>query len=263
MDFPSDRNDCSFDYIGVTTSHVHQEIATTLCEVAQFLPDDPYRKVMIGITLGPHHLQPENDSRLQAKLRSFPCHPRAVNLLHLWLQDVSAFDGFVRALLERSIPRLHGFQFNFLPDPKKLGTVLKDHSQGVIVIQFGREAFRKAAYAPKKLLDLAKTYDEVTDFILFDESQGEGIGLNVGPMQSCLKAFTAAREKGELSARVVIAGGLDAEEIMDPRKAKLVARYPHVSLDASARLHANGRLDPHLASQWIIQGSKLMSEQSN
>ena len=245
-------------YIGVTGFMTREEVDQAITAFHQTKrPDD--RHLMIGILASSKTLKGEQNKwgnrfpRVQDISRLVRDRPFMTTLVHYSTDEPETLSEQLQRLQEFGGPFLDGFQLNMVwPDPNAIKEALYDHEHrrpaSRIVLQIGSRAFKACAEDHHVLAARIDAYAEIVTDVLFDLSGGHGRPLDIEKSLDVL--FTIRLRHPHLGLGV--AGGLCADTL--PSIERIVAEFPHVSIDAEGRLrdHPDARLNLETVERYIV-----------
>lgn len=130
-------------------------------------------------------------------------------------------------------PHVHALQLDMTwPDPQEIREFKRRCSNCTLIIQIGHAAL---AQITNELNEKIIPYAGSVDYLLFDQSGGKGVKLDVTQTIRCLDQITVATLG---TVNLVVAGGLCAEtmEVM----VDISERFRNVSIDAQGKLRSSG-----------------------
>ena len=245
-------------YIGVTGFKTSEQIKSAL-EICSFDGTEDC-VLMAGVLANHSTIQGVKDKKYPKRhpdaqqIRDiFLDDPNCLNLIHYHCPpELLASNLLVEA---KSIggKNCHGLQLNMCwPDPKILEEFRAHASQNRsrLVLQVGRKAFEAIGNDPAKLSEkLIYEYDGLADYVLLDESQGDGQSINVERMSSYLEELYDQDLHSKFG--IVIAGGLSGAAFIDILQ--LLREFPYLSTDAEGRLHDvfTGEFSPQYTKYYL------------
>ncbi len=159
-------------------------------------------------------------------------------------------------------PEANSLQLDMIwPDPDEVGAAIARGWEGnspIVILQVGRKALEGVGRRPSELVSRLGQYAGIIDYVLLDESGGEGRPLQIGSVMSFARAIKEALPWLSLA----FAGGLGPETIRPVAK-ELLAMFPDASFDAQTRVCTNNdarnALDLTRCAQYLWRALELKS----
>lgn len=221
-------------YIGVT-GFMNRTDAE---EILKIWPDNAKYDLMIGVLAssktinGTPNKWPKRYPQ-PLRIRSiFPNHPHALNLIHYSTDNPDNLLNEMSGISEIAGENFHGFQLN-IPWPVREELIHYSHlgyGNQRVVLQIGERALRMIDHSPAKLAArLRKNYWPV-DYLLLDQSAGQGKPLD--PIK--LREYLLELYSADLTMKIGISGGLNSDTLYLINN--LIREFPDLSIDAEGRL---------------------------
>jgi phosphoribosylanthranilate isomerase len=148
-------------------------------------------------------------------------------------------------LLERALETGEGLcnavQLNMPYPPLERLKEFKDNHSHKIIFEIERCMFEE----PKEMARKIVPYVPFIDYAIIDQSMGEGRPIDPAVSRA------VANEIENLGLGIVVAGGLNAQRVLDPEIADLIIEY-HTSTDAEGNLmNKNDHLDSSKVTEYV------------
>lgn len=249
-------------YIGVTGFTERWQLLGTLPHV----PTEVDRLFMVGVLATQKSLLglPGGNSKRNPKVEDiasiFPVDWRTLNLLHYCTRDqTNLFEQFVGALGWAG-GRCDGIQMNIVwPDPTAVLRLRKRAPKLSIVLQINRGAMAAHKGDAEAVAEHAsEVYGDIVDYIHVDASGGKGIPLV--PTDACAYLIELAnqREKRRQKYQLVVAGGIDADNIVE-LLTPIRMLVPEVGVNVEGRVRTDDLLDPTKVAHYIAKAYSFMT----
>jgi hypothetical protein len=230
--------------------------------VLDVVPPDSEMLIMVGVlaslkTLrGIPHKRPNRYPKAENIKNIFPPHRSAFNLIHYKTNELDTLTAQLFAMTQWGGLHMHGFQLNIAwPSPKALELYKLQYSSMQIVLQVGNHALEAIENSPKKLADkIVLEYANLVDYVLLDQSGGEGKMLNVGIARTYLEELYGKN----LGMGFGVAGGLCAETLH--RIEPLTKYFSSLCTDAEGRVrNSDDTLNVSFARDYISANLRMRS----
>lgn len=248
-------------YIGVTGFMSRAEVDAVLTAI----PAGAERLLMVGVLVssksivGIPNSNPNRYPRPEKIADMFTNHPKVLNFAHIHIKDTDKLLDFMCKVAEFGGENFHGFQLNIpWPSIYALMEYRRSNPDHKIVLQCGRQALERVNVDPYILAKKVSEYVGVCDYVLIDQSMGEGKLLNPAFVMECLDAMSYLKEE----FRFVIAGGLRSGglDIIKP----IMAEYPDISFDTEKGVRDdNDNLVVAKAKQFYLEGYEISTRNKN
>ena len=243
-------------YIGITGFTKPEEPH----EVLKVLPQNPNRKIMIGVLMNKETLfgKPAGNPKRYPKRENigsiFQERPETLNIIHYNSRTRKNLHKELFQVINNGGPELDGIQLNIpWPPEEELDRFKNIYDDATVILQVGTKAFQKVGESPDRLLDKIYEYRDVITHVLIDMNGGKGVWLNQDFVLELLPYINSMRISPG------IAGGINQHNIH--KLEQITSRFRNISIDIeSGARDENDNLDVKKAQKCLISGLNLFSK---
>ena len=231
--------------------------------IADAVPTNSKRQAMIGALVSQKSLRgrpnqwPNRYPKTDQVADLFLPHSAVFNVVHYNTDDPTTLCQQLSEVIQLAGPNLHGFQLNLpWPPPDELGRFADQYPSLKLILQIGQESCRLVAEDPAGIAGrLRADYQGLVHYVLLDLSAGYGQALDTS---WCLQQLRELRS-ANLELGLGVAGGLSPSSLHLVKP--LIKEFPHLSIDAEARLRdERDALDMGLTLDYIQRAFTMFGD---
>lgn len=245
-------------YIGITDFTNFLQVEYMQRVFKAHLPPEHERRLHVGVMMSrnsllhlPRQYKWETPIIEPEQVPDIFENPEVMNCIHFadpkWREDFE-FEKRLYQVLESGGSGINALQLDLdFPDPTAIANAVHASRKRIeVVLQVSGEILKGD---PLALIEKLEDYEEIVDYVLFDQSRGRGVPLR----SDLLTPYLRAVQEAFPALGLVVGGGLGPSSMH--LLGELLQEFPDISWDAQGKLRPSGSyLDP---IDWTMAGAYL------
>ncbi len=246
-------------YVGVTGIYTGEVVRKLLKQKPSYI--ESLLKIGVLVSSNSSVRFPLRYPKEEAIKNIFQESKDVLNIIHLHMNNQSGLLYRLEELTQIAGENLHGFQLNMVwPNPRVIKSYLVKHPEKKIILQVNSKLLNLVNFDPVLLAEKLKNrYEEIINYVLFDQSMGNGKQLDSKVTISYLKEIA----KELPCVGLVVAGGLYANNLH--LIYEISNLFPDISIDAEGKLRdpEYDHLDVFKAEMYVRKGFEYLDPKRN